>query len=99
MSSPTYYRGGPSLVPRRSEVRFDKTTGLVKPARGLSVYDRPDHPNLARFGGSYQVANLPPGLQVVQVGEDPSHHEIVPARLMTWDEYVDLVQQITLISV
>ena len=72
---------------------------MVKPSRGLSVYNRADHPNLARFGGAFEVVFLPQGLSVLQIGEDPSHHEIAPAHHMAWDDYLDLMHQILLVPV
>jgi hypothetical protein len=97
MSSPKYYRGGTNLTPRRSEVKFDKATGLVLPQRGLSVFDRPD--NLDRFGGAHEVTNLPEGLRVIQAGRDPHHHEVVPAVPMSFDEFADLLKRIVLVPV
>jgi hypothetical protein len=97
MSSPKYYRGGANLTPRLSEVKTDKATGMVLPQRGLSVFDRPD--GLDRFGGANEVANLPEGLRVVQVGRDPHHHEIVPTAPMTFDEYTELLKRIVLAPV
>jgi hypothetical protein len=69
---------------------------LLKTTRGISVYDRSDHPNLARFGGPYEILSMPPELKVVQIGQDPSHHEIVPAAAITWDGYQDFIQQIAI---
>ena len=92
-----FYRGGASLRPKPREVRIDPNTGLVLPVRGVSVFDRPD--NLQRFGGAHRLDNIPPTLGIIQVGRDPHHHEIVPARPMTMAEYDEELQKIILTPV
>jgi hypothetical protein len=92
-----YYRGGNSLQPRAFELRFDKATGLVKPERGVSVSTRPD--GLDRFGGAHLLGPIPEELQIVQIGRDPHHHEIVPVEPMTLDRYKELLAQISLTPV
>jgi hypothetical protein len=92
-----YYRGGNSLKPRPREIRIDRATGLVKPTRGVSVYDRPD--NLERFGGAHRVTNVPENLRIVQVGPDPTHFEIVPAHPMPLAEYEAVLDKIILVPV
>jgi hypothetical protein len=99
MPSGPYFRGGASLNPSRDEVRIDRLTTLLKTTRGVSVYNRPDHPNLTSHGGAYLVGPLPEGLKVIQAGRDPSHHEIVPDFPMTFEEFADLLDQITLTSI
>jgi hypothetical protein len=94
---PTYYRGGSSLKPRRFELRFDPATGFVKPERGVSVSTRPD--GLDRFGGAHVLGPIPPELQVVQIGKDPFHHEVIPFAPMTLDRYEELLAQIPLTRV
>jgi hypothetical protein len=89
-----YYRGGTNLQARRREVRFDPTTGLVLPERGISVQSRPD--GLERFGGAYRVTNLPPELRIVQRGLRPDHYEIIPAFPMSFDDYQSLLNRISL---
>lgn len=97
MGAGEYYRGGNSLVPSRREVKFDPDTGLVLPLRGVSVFNPPD--NLDRFGGAHRLTNIPPELRIVQRGRDPSHHEIIPAQPMTWEEYREALGKIVLIPV
>ena len=97
MSAPLYYRGGPSLAPRRMDVKFNRTTGMVRPERGVSVSTRPD--GLERFGGVNELGPLPPHLTAVQIGRDPYHFEIIPVREMPFDEYARLLWQITLTPV
>jgi hypothetical protein len=94
-----FYRGGPSMKPRRTEVKVDPRTGLLRSTRGVSVYDRPDHPNLAAFGGAYRLSQLPEQLAVIQIGRDPAHHEIIPAIAMTFEQYGALLDQIVLTAV
>ncbi len=65
MATGPYYRGGSSLRPRLDEVRVDRLTGLLKPMRGVSVYDRSDHPNLTRLGGAHLLGPLPDRLAMI----------------------------------
>jgi hypothetical protein len=97
MPANEYYRGGNSVQPKPSEVRFDPTTGLLKTTRGISVYDRPD--NLDRFGGAHRVTNIPDSLRIIQHGRDPRHFEIVPARPMTLAEYEKALNELVLTAV
>jgi hypothetical protein len=94
MADGEYYRGGNSLTPNVKEVRTDRKTGLVLPRRGVSVRRTPD--GLERFGGPYRVTNVPPDLEVRQIGADPDHYEIVPVRPMTFAEYEELLGRIVL---
>jgi hypothetical protein len=91
---PDFYRGGTSLKPRPREVRIDAKTGLIRPGRGISVFDQPD--GLERFGGANRIASLPPDLQIVQIGQDPHHYEISPRSPMSLDEYGEALQRIVL---
>jgi hypothetical protein len=95
------YRGGPSLKARIDEVKIDRATNKLKGSRGISVYDRPDHPNLKAHGGAYLLGELPARLRFLQVGRDPSHHEIVPveALSMTFQEYQELLDRVVLTPV
>lgn len=65
------------------------------------MYDRPDHPNLTNFGGAYALGELPGGLRVIQTGNNPSHHEVVPAKnsSLSFEEYQRLLDQIDLTQV
>ena len=87
MATGRFYRGGPRLQARRIDVKFNPRTGLVRDARGVSVFDRSDHPSLHRHGDAHLVTQLPGSLKVIQHGSDPSHHEIVPVGEMTYGEY------------
>lgn len=95
MSTDNYFRGGSSLKPRPGEVQTDPTTGLLRPTRGASVFNRPD--NLDRFGGAYRVTQLPVELRIIRRGPDPSHFEIVPARPMTLQQVEEALGKIVLI--
>jgi hypothetical protein len=90
-----FYRGGTSLTPRPGEVRIDPATGLVRTTHGISVYDRPD--GLDRFGGPYEVTQLPVTLRIIQRGKDPHHHEIVAASPMTPEDYETELARIVLV--
>jgi hypothetical protein len=92
-----YYRGGSSLKPKSFEVRVNPGTGLLKLTHGVSVFDRPD--NLDRFGGAYEITNVPAGPTIIQRGRDPRHFEIVLAQPMTFAEYETELSKIVLISV
>lgn len=80
-----YYRGGPSLAPRRIDVIINKKTGLVMPGRGVSVFDLPD--GLDRYGGAYEVGLIPDTLEIVRAGRNPHHFEIAPVFAMTFERY------------
>lgn len=92
-----YYRGGNDLKPRRGEVAIDRGTGLLKPLRGVSVYNRPD--NLEKLGGAHRLVNVPAERKIVQRGRDPTHFEVIPAFPMTLKEYEDALARITLVPV
>ena len=97
MPAGAYYRGGNSLKPKAGEVKVDSATGLLKTTRGVSIFNRPD--GLERFGGAYQVLDVPEDVRIVQRGRDPSHFEIVPARPMTMAEYESALEQIVMVPV
>ena len=88
------FRGGPSLVPRPSDIKVDPATGLVRPGRGVSVQSVPD--GLDRFGGAFELSGLPPTLTVIQTGRNPNHYEICPINPMTVAEYADALAGIGL---
>lgn len=96
---PLYYRGGPSLSPKPRDYKLDRSSNLLKPTRGVSVYNRPDHPNLTLFGGAYLVGNIPDRLWIAKTGPDPDHFEVAPALEMTLEEYCKLLDQIDLTPV
>jgi hypothetical protein len=97
MSERRYFRGGPSLTPRPIDVRPDPVTGLIRPGRGVSVFSEPD--GLERFGGAFEVTNLPPTLTVVQTGRNPKHYELAPTAPMTMAEYEVALTRVTLTPV
>jgi len=94
MADIEFYRGGNSLVARPDEVEYDAQTGLVIPKHGVSVSSRADR--LRRFGGAYRLTNLPAELEIVQVGRNRHHHEIVPRRPMSFDNFQKYLDQIGL---
>ena len=96
MTARFYYRGGSKMSPDPDEVRVDRLTGLLKTTHGLSVYDRPDHPNLARHGGAHRLGDLPDTLRIIQRGRDPAHHEVVPAGPMTFEDFEEELGKVTL---
>ena len=97
MAGTRYYRGGNSLVPRSIDTVIDALTGLLRTDRGISVLDTPS--GLERFGGPYEVTNLPPELHVVKAGRRPGHFEIAPVHPMTPDEYEEALAEIVLVPV
>lgn len=84
MATGSFFRGGNSLKPKSREVKIDPVTGLVQTQRGVSVFSKPD--NLDRFGGAFEVTNVPENLRIIQQGRNPTHYEIVPTSPMTMDE-------------
>lgn len=95
MPAERYYRGGNSLKPRSIDTVIDPDTGLLRTDRGVSVQDTPA--GLERFGGAYEVTNLPPNLHVVKAGRRAGHYEIAPAVPMTPDEYEAALGHIVLV--
>ena len=95
VESKPLFRGGSTLIPRVGiDVLIDKTTGLLRTDRGVSVFD--EAARVERFGGAYQVASIPTGLIIQQRGRDLGHYEILPAEPMTFESYVALLQQVVL---
>ena len=84
------YRGG-DYTARDIDVRIDKSTGLLKPTRGISVNSDPG--KVARFGTVSRVDSLPQGLSLKQIGA-PGHFEIVPKYSMSFSNYQKLLNQI-----
>lgn len=78
-------------------MRVNRATGLLRPNRGVSVRSSPD--DLNRFGGAHRVTNVPPELQILQVGQDPTHYELAPACPMTMQGYEEALAKIILIPV
>jgi hypothetical protein len=87
-----FYRGGPSLSPRPSELKMDGN--LVLPRRGPSL--NVDPAKVERFGGAYRVDQVADELQVVQRGRDPGHFEIIPRETMPYGEYVGHLESVVL---
>jgi hypothetical protein len=88
------FRGGNSFKVRLGvDVKIDKSTGLLKTERGVSVNDDPS--KVENFGGAYKVENVPDGLKIIQIGK-PGHFEIVPAEPMTLEQYNGLLNQVNL---
>jgi hypothetical protein len=63
----------------------------------VSVQDSPV--GLERYGGAYEVTNLPPNLQIVKAGLRPGHYEIAPAMPMNQTEYEEALGHIVLVPV
>jgi hypothetical protein len=92
-----YYRGGNDLTPKPRELVIDRSTGRVLPVHGVSVSSVPT--GLEKYGGPHVVTNVPPELQIIQVGRRPTHFEIVPVRAMPYDEYLQALGKIVLVPV
>jgi len=92
------FRGGSDLAPRLgTDVLADRTTGWLRTDRGISLFDDPAR--VTRFGGAYEVESVPDGLKVQQRGRDPGHYELMPAEPMTFERYVELLEQVVLRAV
>src|SRR5713101_3821984 len=85
------YRGGPELIPRDIDVAIDRSTGMLRITKGVSLNADPS--KLEGFGGAFQVdmESVPSQLKIVQRGRDLDHFEIVPAQPMTRDNYAALL--------
>ena len=89
------FRGGSDLTPRLGiDVVVDPNTGLLRSDRGISLYSDPSP--VEKFGGAYRVAFIPPGLKAEQRGRHARHYELMPAELMTFERYVELLAQVIL---
>ena len=95
MGAIKFFRGGGSLAPRPNDIKIDPRTGLVRPGRGVSVQSVPD--GLERFGGAFELSDIPPSLTVVQTGRNPNHYEVCPANPMTPADYSDALASTHLI--
>ncbi|MCX6785201.1 MAG: RHS repeat-associated core domain-containing protein, partial [Candidatus Komeilibacteria bacterium] len=88
------YRGGSDMTARPGiDVKVD-VNGMVDSNRGITVYDDPTHPNVIKFGGPYEIRRLPNGLEVIQRGQDLTHHEIVSTRPTLFNRYQSLLNDI-----
>jgi hypothetical protein len=89
------FRGGADLTPRLGiDVLIDRNTGLLRTDRGISLFADPA--TVERFGGAYRVESIPEGLKMQQRGRDPGHYELMPAEPMSFERYVELLQQVVL---
>jgi RHS repeat-associated protein len=86
------FRGGNSLMVKPNEIKIKD--GLVQPTHGVSVNVNSD--DVAKFGGAYEVKNLPSGLKMLQRGKDVGHFEIVPTKAIPIEDYQKLLNQIEL---
>jgi hypothetical protein len=78
-------------------VLIDRSTGLLRTDRGLSLFDDPAR--VQRFGGAHRVEFIPEGLRVQQRGRDPGHYELMPAEPMPFERYLELLDQVVLLRV
>jgi hypothetical protein len=89
------FRGGADLTPRLGiDVLIDRNTGLLRSDRGTSLFANPA--TVERFGGAYRVESIPEGLKIQQRGRDPGHYELMPAEPLSFERYVELLQQVVL---
>ena len=89
------FRGGADLTPRLGiDVLIDRNTGLLRTDRGISLFADPA--TVERFGGAYRVESIPEGLKMQQRGRDPGHYELMPAEPISFERYVELLQQVVL---
>ena len=88
-----YYRYGNSYTQRDIDVQYLKS-GYLSMNHGISVNTNSNITSLIDlFGTPQAVTYIPSGLHIVHTSG--THYEIAPSRSnMTWDEYVDLCNQI-----
>ena len=69
-------------------------TDLVKPGKGMSVYNNPDEIPVHVSGVMWAIESddLPAGLSPEQQGRRAAHHQIEPGWEMTLDEYQRLLE-------
>jgi hypothetical protein len=86
------FQGGVDLTPRLGiDVLIDRNTGLLRTDRGISLFADPA--TVERFGGAYRVESIPEGLKIQQRGRDPGHYELMPPEPISFERYVELLQQ------
>jgi len=95
VSEGPFYRGG-DLIVRPQDLPINKSTGLVKAKRGLSVNIDPS--KVEKFGEVSQVESIPEGWGFFQHGQDPGHFEIGSPVEIPPETYIDMIWQIVLIS-
>ena len=88
------YRGGDDLTPKYHlrEVKIIK--GMVQPTRGVSL--ELDPADAAKHGVPHRVKSIPDGLEIVQQGRRPGHHEIRPKVEMPVERFEELLKQVVL---
>lgn len=99
---PSFFRGAkpgeaPSFEPRPNDFKVDPATGTVKPTHGVSVFDNPGSVTSKGFvPHEVDVSSVPPDLQIIQRGADPTHFEITPqvGANLTPEQYKGLMCQI-----
>ncbi|MEM7248201.1 MAG: RHS repeat-associated core domain-containing protein [Acidobacteriota bacterium] len=97
-----YYRGAkpgeePDFTPRpRVDYKTD-ANGHVKPTHGVSVFDNAGSVKTKGFDPhKVDQESVPDQLRIIQRGNDPHHHEIVPKPevKLTPDEYAEKLKEI-----
>jgi hypothetical protein len=99
---PSFYRGAkpgeaPSFEPRPTDFKVDAATGTVKPTHGVSVFDNPGSvTSKGLVPHEVDLLSVPPELQIIQRGADPTHFEITPqvGSNLTPEQYKGLMCQI-----
>lgn len=88
------YRGGSDLRPKYhlGEVKIIK--GMVQPTRGVSL--ELDLPDAATHGVPHRVTSIPDGLEIIQQGRRPGHHELRPKQAMPVVRFEELLGQVVL---
>jgi hypothetical protein len=76
------------------DVLIDRNTGLLRTDRGISLFADPAA--VERFGGAYRLESIPAALTMQPRGRDPGHYELMPAEPMSFERYVELLQQVVL---
>jgi RHS repeat-associated protein len=88
-----YFRGAkgtdtPSFAPKPNEYKIDKTTGLVKPTHGVSLFD--NKASITKNGyvpSEVDLTTVSDKLQIKQRGNDIKHFEIMPKNAMSEADY------------
>jgi hypothetical protein len=86
------YRGGNSFTLKSTDVKIDKSTGLVKSTHGVSLDVDPT--TVGKFGGAYKITSIPDELQIIQRGGRAEHFEIVPKKDMPLETFQNLLHQV-----
>ena len=101
ITEPTFYRGGSSLELSKADIRsgLDKTTGLMKPGKGLSLNTNKYNKFISDYGGAFEVdiKSIPNNLELINTPAGSTHFVISPTQFISPAEFQNSLNQVRLI--